>query len=394
MPTSPLRDNLVLEVASYVTGPYAGALLGDAGAEVIKIEDVQHGDPNRGFGREVNLYSPSFRSLNRNKKSLTLDIASNEGKEVFLKLAKNADVLIENSRPGRMEHLGLGYEALSLVNPRLVYCSISGFGQDGPYRDRPGYDTVAQGLSGLLGLLTGMKTPQPVGVSISDHITALYACYGILVALLARERTGAGQWVQTSLLQSSISFLESYSASYLADGTITSRERRIRAIPVLCFFAEDNLPFVIHLSSPPKFWKGLTEAVSRPDLQRDARFQDRVVREQHYEELCSILDQIFKQRPLAYWLETLQNHDVPCAPINSVDRAFEDMQVQHLKVIEEVRHPKMGPVKLIRSPVNLSRTPCEVVMPPPLLGEHSQEILSRLGYTEAEICTLREKQVV
>ncbi len=392
--TSALEGITVLEVASYVTGPYAGALLGDLGAEVIKIEAPPDGDPHRGHGRDQALYHPNFRALNRNKKSVTLNLREPEGKHILTRLVKSADVLIENFRPGAMERLGLGYDHLRKVNPRLIYCSISGYGQTGPYRDKPGYDTMGQALSGLLSLLTDVSDPKPVGVSVSDHVTAVFAAYGVLAALMARQRTGEGQLVETSLLQATMSFIESYATSYLSDGEVASRASRTRTVPIFCFVCGDGLPLVVHLSAPPKFWEGLAKAAGRADLIADPRFKDRRLRWENHAELTRILEQEFRKRPREDWLKALEENDVPSAPVYTIDQVFKDPQVRHLGIPVEVRHPKMGPNRFVGSAVNLSGTPAQMSLAAPMVGEHTEEVLKRLDCTPEALKALREKGVV
>ncbi|MFQ5542680.1 MAG: CaiB/BaiF CoA transferase family protein, partial [Candidatus Binatia bacterium] len=249
----------VLELASYVTGPFASVLLADLGAHVIKIETPGEGDPFRGWGEK--LYAATFCSLNRNKKSLTLDFRKSKGRDILLKLVARSDVLIENFRPGAMERRGLGYDEIRVVNPKIIYCSISGFGQKGPYRDLPGYDTVGQALSGLLSMLTDPGKPQGMGISLSDHLGGIYGCYGILAALVNRGITGEGQRVETSLLRASLSFIAENSARYFETGVVPRRAERTRTAGVFAFIDQEGLPFVIHLSSPEKFWRGLLEVV-------------------------------------------------------------------------------------------------------------------------------------
>lgn len=264
----------VLELANYVSGPFAGVLLSDLGADVIKIEEPKHGDPFRGWGAAE--YSPTFGSVNRNKKSVTLDLKSKEGLETALRLADQADVLIENFRTGTLERLGLGYDVLAKRNPRLIYCSITGFGRTGPYANRPGYDTVGQAMSGLLGLLTDRSAPQPMGISLSDHLTGMVASYGILGALMARTRTGKGQRVETSLLQATMSLLGENAARYFENGEVPARATRARSAQVFGFVGSDGKPFVVHLSSPPKFWEGLANVVGHPDGSRKSASSTRM----------------------------------------------------------------------------------------------------------------------
>ncbi len=367
-----------IEIAQYVGAPYAGGLLADLGAEVIKIEAPPHGDPYRAW--TSGNYSATFTSLNRGKKSIVLDLRSKEGLEVALALAKTSDVLIENARPGVMDRLGLGYQALSALNPRLVYCSVTGFGPDGPYVKRPGYDTVGQAMSGLLSLLTDMADPQPMGTSLSDHIAGLYAVYAILAGLMAREKTGRGQHVQTSLLESSLSFLSENVARYLDErGPPPTRETRVRTAGVFAFVAGDGLPFVLHLSSPDKFWQGLARAIGRPELGEDPRFARRTERLRNREAMEATLKEVFATDTREHWLRRLQEEDVPAAALYNLDETVQYPQVRHLGIIQEVVHPAMGPMRIVGSGIRMSETPTRVSAAP-ALGEHTPELLAQLGF--------------
>ena len=382
----------VLELASYVTGPFAALLLADLGADVVKIEQPGQGDPFRGWGEK--LYSATFCSLNRNKKSVTLDIRRDEGRDIFLKLAAGSDIVIENFRPGTMEKRGLGYEAIQALNPKVIYCSISGFGQKGPYRDLPGYDTIGQAMSGLLSLLTDPEKPQGMGVSFSDHLTGIYACYGILGALVHRMITGEGQRVETSLLRATLSFISENAARYFETGVVPRRAYRTKTAGVFAFVDKDGLPFVIHLSSPEKFWRGLLEAVGKKEWAEDARFRDRKGRTENYDLLTGLLQSIFNGGRREEWLQRLQAHDVPCAPLNTLGEVFDDPQVREYGFPIEVEHPRMGKMRLVGSGVELSRTPPGIKMPPPTLGEHTGEVLSALGYSQDAITKLKDLGVV
>jgi crotonobetainyl-CoA:carnitine CoA-transferase CaiB-like acyl-CoA transferase len=388
----PLAGVRVVELASYVTGPYAAALLADMGAGVVKIEEPTQGDPFRGWGRGG--YSPTFRSVNRGKRSLGLDLRAPEGLAIALELAEAADVLVENLRPGALERLGLGEAAARARNPRLIYCSISGFGSSGPYRDRPGYDTVGQAMSGLLGLLTDLDAPQPMGISLADHLTGMYAAFGIVAALAGRGPDGPGRWVETSLLQATTAFVAENAARYFDEGEVPTRATRARIAQAYAFTAGDGLPFAIHLSSPPKFWAGLTAAVGRPELRDDPRFVDRAARVAHYDELRSLLGAVFATAPRATWLERLEAEDVPAGPINRLDEVFADPGVEALGLVHEVVHPEAGPMRLLGSAVSLEGADDATIGPPPLLGEHGDAILRELGRDAAEIERLRAAGVV
>lgn len=384
----------VLDLTNYIAGPFAAMLLADLGAEVYKIETPGAGDPFRHWDKEPKNYSPSFCGMNRNKKSVTIDIKQPEGREVFLRLAKDADVIVENLRPGVVDRLGIGYEEITKINPRIIYCSISAFGQAGPYRQKPGYDSLGQALSGLLSVLTDLDKPEGPGASFSDHLGGFYGAYGILAAIAARERTGKGQKVETSLLEATIGFIGFSITQYLFSGEIPKKSSRLTTAGVYALVAGDGKPFIIHLSHPPKFWIGVTEAIGRPDLQTDPRTKDRQARIKNYDLVQEILSKAVQSAPRAHWLQALEEKDVPCAPINNFAEVFEDPQVQHLDRLMQVTDPEFGTFQLVKNGVNLSETPAEIRMRPPKLGEHNQETLAALGYAAAEIHALREKKVI
>ncbi len=384
----------ILDLTNYIAGPFATMLLGDLGAEVYKIEIPGEGDPFRTWEKEPKDYSPSFCGLNRNKKSVTLNLKSREGKEIFLRLARDADVVVENLRPGVVERLGIGYEDIKKINPKIIYCSISAFGQNGPYRDRPGYDTIGQALSGLLSVLTDLDHPQGPGAPFSDHLGGIYGCYGILAAIAARDRTGKGQKVQTSLLEATISFLGLSITQYLASGIVPKMTTRVRSAQVYAFVAGDGLPFVIHLSHPPKFWQGVTEVIGRPDLRDDPRTKDRHGRIKNYDMISDILAATFKKAPRDHWLKLLGEKDVPCAPIRNLAEVFEDPQVQYLDRLEQISDPQLGAFRLVKSGISLDDTPPRLSLRPPKLGEHNEETLLALGYSPEEIQSFREKEII
>jgi formyl-CoA transferase len=382
----------VVEAASYVTGPFASQLLADMGADVIKIEEPKRGDPFRGWGDRN--YSATFCSLNRNKRSVTLDLRMEKGREIALKLAANADVLIENFRPGVLDKRGLDYETINALNPKIVYCSISGFGQSGPYRDMPGYDTIGQARSGLLSLLTDPEKPQGMGISFSDHLTGMYACYGILAALVNRSQTGEGQRVETSLLRSSVSFISETAARFFETGHVPRRAHRTKTAGVFAFVDKEGLPFVLHMSSPDKFWRSMFEVVGKPEWADDPRFRDRKGRIENHDGLSEMLQRIFCDESREYWLQRLQENDVPAAPLNTLDEVFRDPQVKTYGFPSEIEHPKMGKVKMVGNAVDLSRTPPRIDRPPPTLGEHTDEVLKSLGYDDGIISEFRQRCVI
>ena len=382
----------VVEAASYVTGPFASQLLADIKAEIIKIEEPKRGDPFRGWGERN--YAATFCSLNRNKRSITLDLRNDEATEIARKLAARVDVLIQNFRPGVMANRGLGYDDIKKLNPKIVYCSISGFGPKGPYRDMPGYDTVGQARSGLLSLLTDPGKPQGMGISFSDHLTGMYACYGVLGALMNRMLTGEGQHVETSLLRASVSFISENAARYFETGHIPRRKHRTTTAGVFAFEDQAGLPFVLHMSSPDKFWFGLFDVVGKPEWARDPRFNNRKSRIENYDSLVEQLQPIFRGGRRDEWLGRLTAKDVPAAPINTLDEVFDDPQVREYGFPVEIAHPKMGKMKLVGNAVDMSRTPPSIDRPPPVLGEHTEEILTSLGYDGAAITSLRDHGVI
>lgn len=382
----------VIEAASYVTGPFASQLLADLGAEVIKVEEPQRGDPFRGWGERN--YSSTFCSLNRNKKSVTVDFRTDAGRDVLLQLLTSADVFIQNFRPGVLDKRGLGYEVVKKLNAKIVYCSISGFGPKGPYRDMPGYDTIGQARSGLLSLLTDPGQPQGMGISFSDHLTGMYACYGVLGALMNRTISGEGQHVETSLLRASVSFVSENAARYFETGHVPRRKHRTTTAGVFAFEDQDGLAFVLHMSSPDKFWLGLFDVVGKPEWAQDPRFNNRKARVENYDALNEQLAPIFRAGKRDDWLRRLIAKDVPAAPINTLDEVFADPQVKTYGFPIEVEHPQMGKMLLIGNAVDMSRTPPTIDRPPPVLGEQTEEVLMALGYDSEKIANLRQQGAI
>ncbi len=384
MPFSILKNVTVVECSTFVTGPYAASLLADLGARVIKIESPPDGDPYRYFAPDP-YFSFNFAHLNRNKESLALDVKSVKGKEICLKLLKRADVFVENFRPGTAERLGLGYDALRALNPRLVYCSISAFGQSGPYANKPGFDTLGQAMSGLLSLLTDPDEPKVMGMAVSDYVTGLSAGYGILGALLGRETSGDGCRVETSLLQATLSFIGETAAGYMRTGLVPNRIARVKNAHAFAFICKDKLPIAIHCSVPEKFWLALLKAADRRDLAEDPRFRTRDARRQNYEALESTLAPVFLTRSRAEWLQQLEADDVPVVPLYNVGEVLMDPQVRHLDLVEELAHPQAGKLQFVGGPVRYDGLAKEPSTSPPLVGEHSAAILKELGYDQTDV---------
>jgi crotonobetainyl-CoA:carnitine CoA-transferase CaiB-like acyl-CoA transferase len=387
-----LEGTIAIDLSGHVAGPYAGSLLGDLGCEVIKVE-LPTGDTHRGRNPTYEGYGPSFRALNRNKKSITLNLRKEKAREILLRLLRTADVLIENFRPPTRRKLGLDYEELAKVNPRLIHCSISGYGQTGPYYNKPGFDTIGQALSGMLSLVTDFDNPKVAGFSITDHASGAFAAHGIMAALLARAKTGRGQFVEVSLLQVSLAFIESHVADYLNGGEAVSRDNFPRG-RIYCLLDCDNRPLVIHLSGHNEAWEELLKAAGKTDLIGDPRFATRQDRTERHYEILTILREEFRKQSRSYWVERLDAHNVPNAPINTIHEVFEDPQIKHMGIPRQIDHPKMGTTNLIGSPINLSDTPPQFFRAAPLLGEHTEEILERLGYSKEATEELRTHGVI
>lgn len=387
MPVKILDNITVIECATFVTGPYATALLADLGARVIKIESAPEGDPYRHFAPDP-AFSFNFAHLNRNKESLVLDLKAPKGKAICLELLKKADVFVENFRPGTAERLGIGSETLKALNPKLVYCSISAFGQSGPYAEKPGFDTLGQAMSGLLSLLSDPNDPKVMGMAVSDYVTGLSAGYGILAALLARANSGAGCRVETSLLRATLSFIGETAAGYLRTGNVPNRMARVKNAHAFALVCQDGKPLAIHCSVPEKFWLALLQASERTDIANDERFKTRDGRRQNYEALEQTLAPTFQTKTRGDWLKILDAHDVPAVPLYDVAEVLGDPQVQHLGLIEEVEHPIAGKMKFVGGPVGFDNLAKANSSPPPLVGEQSEKLLGELGYDADAIAQL------
>ncbi len=373
----------VVELGTFITGPCAGMLLADLGAEVVKIEQPGGGDPFRGY--QGSLYSPHFHTYNARKRSLALNLKSPEAATVFERLALQADVLVENYRPGVLDKLGFGWSHLQAVNPRLVYCSITGFGSSGPYVDRPCYDTVAQALSGYLSQTMDPAQPRIVGPAVADTVSAIYAAYGILGALVERGRTGVGRRVEVAMLDSMVAFGAAAFASFFADGTVPGPISRPRASQSYALRCSDGKLIALHLASVDKFFKALTVAIERPALADDLRFSSVMARQTHYEVLMGELQAVFSTRSLMQWVTRLVKHDIPHAPVATLDDVYIDPQVQHNAIFTTLHHPVQGDVTNTQRPVLYDGERGAGDRAPPMLGEHSAEILRELGFDAASI---------
>jgi crotonobetainyl-CoA:carnitine CoA-transferase CaiB-like acyl-CoA transferase len=373
-----LKGIRVIEQGTFITGPCAGMMLADLGADVIKIESPD-GDPYRSY--QGNHYSPHFQAYNRNKRSIALDLKKTEDRGLFDSLVHEADVFIQNFRPGTAARLGAGSERLTGVNPRLIYTSISGFGSSGPYAERPSYDSVAQALSGFLSVVVDSSRPRFLGPALADAITGIYAAYGVLGALVQRGRTGQGALVEVSMLEAMAHFaIEPFAAFFSLGTTPTSSDRPRLAQAYILRTADERL-IAIHLSSLDKFWDGLVAALEAPELKSDERFRIRQARIDNYESLNAELDRRFSRRDLAYWIERLGRNDVPYAPINTIDEVVRDPQVEHLGLIVPVADAH-GASRSVRPPVQFGGHREGSVRAAPLLNEHGDSIRAAIARGE------------
>ncbi|MBQ04835.1 formyl-CoA transferase [Candidatus Bathyarchaeota archaeon] len=390
----PLEGIRVIDITKTIAGPYSASLLGDMGADVTKVEPPGTGDDFRYAAPIVEGESYYFMMANRNKKSITLNLKNEKGKKILFDLVKDADVFIESYRPGTVKRLGVDYKAIKEVNPQIVYCSISGFGQDGPLRDRAAYDLVLQSMGGIMSV-TGSPggPPTPVGVPIIDVLTALIAVYGILSSLVFRERTGKGQYVDTSLFEASMVPLMQMAAVYFNTGVPPKPgQKQEYLVPYGVFNAKDG-QFVLEAGNDAT-WKRLCHALALDDMADDPRFQKNYDRAKYRQEILPRIEGALRTREAEEWIEILGDAGVPAGPIYNLDQIFKHPQTVHRKMIVEVDHPKAGRTKLIGIPTKFSETPAEISLPPPMLGQHTEEILQRIGYTAEQFKELKNEGVV
>jgi len=365
----------VVEQGTFITGPCAGMMLADLGADVIKVESPD-GDPYRNY--QGDHYSPHFQAYNRNKRSIALDLKDPSGRVLFDSLVREADVFIQNFRPGTAARLGAGSDRLNAMNPRLIYTSISGFGSSGPYAERPSYDSVAQALSGFLSVVVDPSRPRFLGPALADAITGIYAAYGVLGALVQRGRTGQGTLVEVSMLEAMAHFAIEPFAGFFALGTTPTSSDRPRLAQAYILHTADGRLIAIHLSSLDKFWTGLVAALDAPELALDERFRLRQSRIENYDFLNVELDRRFSRRDLAHWIERLGRHDVPYAPINTIDDVVRDPQVEHLGLIVPVT-PAHGAGRSVRPPIQFGGVRESTVRAAPLLNEHGDSIRAAIA---------------
>lgn len=389
---APLAGIKVLDLTRYLAGPFCTMLLADYGADVVKVES-RKGREFRPPGAERDTYF--FLSANRGKRSVTLDIRSAEGRELILRLLPHFDVLVENYRPGVMEKLGLAPEVLTRDFPRLIYCGISGFGSDGPYASRPGFDQIAQGMSGLMSLTgTEESGPTRAGIAISDLLGGIFGAHGIQLALLARERSGRGQVVHTSLLEATIGILAWGAGLFFESGSVPgpAGQHHPLSSPYGRFHARDG--YVNIAAGNEAMWEKLARALGRVDWLDDQRFCNPFERIKHRAALSAEIESVLEGEEVAHWVELLNDAGIPAGPVLDLARVFSDPQVLAREMLVELPHPEIGTFRTTGLPVKLSGTPGRIERRPPLLGEHTEEVLEECGLTPREIERLRAEEVI
>lgn len=385
----------VIDSTLFLAGPSCTMFLADMGADVLKIEPPAAGDASRILGKLQAGESPMFMTVNRNKRGMTLNYKDARAVEIFLSIAARADVVVENNRGGVMDRLGLGYEAVRKVNPSIIYASISGFGQTGPYRERGGFDTIAQGMSGIMSA-TGAEggTPAKAGVPVLDIGTGLCAAFGILAAYIHRMRTGEGQYLDLSLLDTGIAFSMWENAAVFSGGDLPipfgSMHRRNQ--PHGSFRTQDG--YLTIAADPQHLWKKFCAIIDRPALEHDRRFATNTERVANRVALQHLIEEALASRTSAVWHDLLIDAGIPCGPVYRYDQVFADPQVQHREMAVRVDHPKAGSTTITGTPLKLSRTPGQVRMPAPTLGQHTDEVLRDLGYGDETIEALRRDGVI
>jgi crotonobetainyl-CoA:carnitine CoA-transferase CaiB-like acyl-CoA transferase len=379
----------ILDLTRVRAGPTCVRQFADFGADVIKVENTAAED--MGGPRD----GPDFQNLHRNKRSMTLDLKSPQGKEVFMRLVKTADVVVENYRPDVKDRLGIDYESLRKVNRRIILASISGFGQDGPYRARPGFDQIAQGLSGIMSV-TGKpgEGPMRVGCAVADVGGGLLAALGIMTALLERETSGEGQWVQSNLLQAAIQLLDFQAARYTMSGEVPEQvgNDHPTSMPTSAYTTADGHMNVA--ASGTKMWRLVCESIGRPELIDDPQFRNAEDRAKNRKALNEAMNRSLAAKTSAEWVEIFNKAGVPCGPIYRMDQVFADPQVKHIQAAAEVAHPRLGTLRLINQPVKLSRTPARLAAATPERGEHTEEILLEMGFDSREVRKFKSEGII
>ena len=387
----------VLDLTRALAGPFCTLMLGDYGADVIKIEIPGTGDDTRHWGPPfIGDESAYFLSINRNKRSLTLNFKEEKAREIFLKLVEDSDVVVENFTPGVMSRFGLEYETVKRANPGIIYCSISGFGQDGPYQSRPAYDQIMQGISGLMSITGDPEgEPEKIGVAVTDIGAGMWAAFAVMSALFRREQDGEGQYIDISMLDAQVAWLTYQAGYYFAYGRPPQRLGKAHPtlVPYQAFMAKDGKYFNVAVGSE-RLWERFCQAVKRDDLKDHPDYATNGVRVENRATLAPLLQEYFLTRDADDWVKDLQANSVPAGPINDLADVFSDPQVLHRDMFLEIPHPTLGSVKQTGLPIKFSRTPGGLDQHPPLLGEHNQAILQDLGYSESEIQELVTRSVI
>ncbi|MFC2066364.1 CaiB/BaiF CoA transferase family protein [Chloroflexota bacterium] len=395
--SKPLDGIGVVDLSRVMAGPYCTMMLADMGADVIKIEMPGKGDDTRFWGPPfINGESAYFLSINRNKKSLTLDLSKNEGKDILSSLIEKKDIVMENFRPGVMDRLGFGYEQVKKINPGVIFCSISGFGQTGPYAQRPGYDILVQGEGGIMSL-TGPQEgpPMRVGIANADIIAGMLAVNGILLALIARGKTGKGQYVDVGMLDGQVSILTYQAGIFFATGENPPRLGNSHPTIAPYELVKTRDGYIILAVGNDSLWQRFCNLVGREELIADERFATNAGRVENHAELSRLVEETMASRGKEEWLKLLIGNGIPCGDIKSVKEVCTDPHVLAREMVLELEHPVAGRIKVAGVPIKLSDTPGAVESPPPLLGEHSEEILSgELGFSKGKIEKLRQDGII
>ncbi|MCX7779482.1 MAG: CoA transferase [Negativicutes bacterium] len=392
----PLKNVVVLDLSRVLAGPYCSMMLADFGANIIKIEPPEVGDDSRAFGPFIGKESVYYMSLNRNKRSITMNFKEQEAIDLFKEMVKKADVVLENYRPGTMEKFGIGYDVLKEINPKIIYAACSGFGHTGPYKDKPAYDIVVQAMGGIMSI-TGPEGGEPcrVGASVGDIIAGMFTAYGIMTALYHRAMTGEGQKVDVGMMDCQVAVLENAMARYLSSGVVPkpAGTRHPSITPFESYTAQDG--YLIVGAGNDRLWEKLCKLIERPDLIADERFVTNAKRTENVKQLKTILDDVFRHKTVQAWIDKLEDAGIPCAPINTIDKVISDPQVNYRNMIVETDHPVAGKIKMAGVPVKMSATPGSVDTPAPLLGQHTEEILQELlGMTAEQVAALKAKKVL